>query len=97
MGRHEHRFNEMVATPDFAEGGDGTQTSEGAHQKTATRKTSTINGNDPKGETRPHPRVPREISDPASTGNRAVTGMERNENIPTTTNAGQKSDHLTLA
>jgi hypothetical protein len=44
-----------------------------------------------------HPRVPREISDPASRDNLAVTGIERNENAPTTTNAGQKSGQTIVA
>jgi hypothetical protein len=43
------------------------------------------------------PRVPREISSPASCGKRRVIGIERNEKKPTTKKAGQKSDHRTIA
>lgn len=38
-------------------------------------------------------RLPRATSSPAPGGSRRVIGIDANEHSPTTTNAGQKSDH----
>jgi hypothetical protein len=40
-----------------------------------------------------HCRLPRATSSPAPGGSRRVIGIDANEHSPTTTNAGQKSDH----